>query len=242
MKCRSCVGYRVFRRTGLTTKAVITLFLLFVLFSFLVQLSLLPLPSAKILHQKMPSSHREEIPVSVQVPVRTNRSAVDRMIGNGRAPKQVNEDIKSHSDGGENGHVVMNDTIKVSLSENTPTLNDTKVSLPEAWEDPLPSLSGPSSLELLQKVLVKANKAQTIYNQDKFPPLAEDGIVLIVQVHKREGYLKQLLESLKVAKGIEKVLLVISHDYFYDDMISLIRSIDFCPVSLNHKSACVIRK
>ena len=234
MKCRPCAGYHVFRRAGITTKTVITVFLLFVLFSFLVQLSLLPLPSTKMLHQKIPLSHGEEIPVSMQAPVRTmNRTAIDRMIGNGRAPKQVNEDVKRPSDGGGKGPAVLNDT-KVLLPINArPTvLNDSKVSLPEAWEDPLPSLSGPSSLELLQKVLMKANKAQIIYNQNKFPPLAEDGLVLIVQVHKREGYLKQLLESLKVAKGIEKVLLVISHDYFYDDMNALIRSIDFCPVSL----------
>jgi len=101
---------------------------------------------------------------------------------------------------------------------------------PIALLDELPSISGPDSLELLQRTLVKANKAQIIHNQDKFPPLDKDGLVLIVQVHKREGYLKQLLESLKVAKGIEKVLLVISHDYYYDEMNKLVHSVDFCQV------------
>lgn len=129
----------------------------------------------------------------------------------------MNENIKSRPASSGNQQAILNHTLAVE------TVTAARI-------DPLPSLSGPTSLEMLQEVMVKVNKAQTIYNQDKFPPLGEDGLVLIVQVHKREGYLKQLLESLRVAKGIEKVLLVISHDYYYDDMNKLILSIDFCPV------------
>ena len=96
---------------------------------------------------------------------------------------------------------------------------------------PPPSQIGPDSLELLRQHVLKLNTQQRVLNSDKFPPLSPDGLVLVVQVHRREGYLKQLLESLRQAKGIENVLLVISHDYFYDEMNDLVQSIDFCRVS-----------
>lgn len=98
--------------------------------------------------------------------------------------------------------------------------------------DPVPSQKGPDSLQLLHQHLRTLNHKQRVLNADKFPPLSNDGLVLIVQVHKRENYLKQLFESLKKAEGIEKVLLVISHDYYYDDMNDVVASVDFCRVSL----------
>ena len=98
--------------------------------------------------------------------------------------------------------------------------------------DPVPSQKGPNSLQLLHQHMQKLNDKQRVLNADKFPPLSNDGgLVLIVQVHKRENYLKQLFESLKRAKGIENVLLVISHDYYYDDMNTVVESVDFCRVS-----------
>ena len=96
---------------------------------------------------------------------------------------------------------------------------------------PPPSQTGPDSLELLRQLVLKLNAEQRVINADRFPPLLPNGLVLVVQVHRREGYLKQLLESLRQAKGIENVLLVISHDYFYDEMNELVQSIDFCRVS-----------
>ena len=98
--------------------------------------------------------------------------------------------------------------------------------------DPVPSQKGPDSLQLLHQHMQKLNNKQRVLNADKFPPLSNDGgLVLIVQVHKRENYLKQLFESLRRAKGIENVLLVISHDYYYDDMNTVVESVDFCRVS-----------
>lgn len=218
MRCRFCVG--CFRRIGFI-KAVVVVFVTILLLYFTVQLHQLPLSSAKVINKKA------SVPHSRQVLPRTNTSlekqsiaaGVDssRVIGKGRSPKQVNEDIKSPSVSKGNDPTYLNHTTKGPVTS--------------AYVDPLPSLSGPTSLEMLQEVMLRTNQAQTIYNQDKFPALGEDGLVLIVQAHKRDGYLKQLLESLKVTRGIEKILLVISHDYYYDDMNKLIRSIDFCPVS-----------
>ena len=88
------------------------------------------------------------------------------------------------------------------------------------------------SLRLLQEALVKANLRQEVLNAAAFPPLREGGLVLLVQVHDRELYLRQLVESLREAKGVEdNVLLVFSHDYYSESINSVVRGIDFCRVS-----------
>jgi hypothetical protein len=97
--------------------------------------------------------------------------------------------------------------------------------------DLLPSQNGPDSIQILRDRLNKANREQVVLNADKYPALASDGIVLIVQVHRREGYLEQLFNSMRNVRGIEKVLLVISHDYYYDDMMKLVQTVDFCRVT-----------
>lgn len=85
--------------------------------------------------------------------------------------------------------------------------------------------------EQLRDVVKSLNAEQLIYNRDKLTALKGDYVVIVVQVHKRVEYFKELLDSLQRAKGIEKALLVISHDYYTDEMNALIRMIKFCPVS-----------
>ena len=86
--------------------------------------------------------------------------------------------------------------------------------------------------EQLRDVVKSLNAEQLIYNRDKLVALKGDYVVIVVQVHKRVEYFKELLDSLQRAKGIEKALLVISHDYYTDEMNALIRMIKFCPVSI----------
>ncbi len=220
--CRSCLGYTLYRKLT-ATRVALLFFLVGMLFFASLQMNQLTVSSAKTVDKKtapiikVTPTHSGAVEPSKPVEEEKAKEPVTQhIINNGRSPKQVNEESQSAEE--EGVLAKLNHTKSVDFSES-PSL------------DSLPSLGGPDSLQLLQNILIKVNKAQTIYNQDKFPPLDEDGLVLIVQVHKREGYLKQLLESLKVARGIEKVLLVISHDYYYDDMKKLIHSIDFCPVS-----------
>ena len=85
--------------------------------------------------------------------------------------------------------------------------------------------------EELRTVVKNLNVEQLIYNREKLKGLPKDYVVIIVQVHKRVEYFKELLDSLQRSKGIENVLLVISHDYYTDEMNALIRMIKFCPVS-----------
>lgn len=110
------------------------------------------------------------------------------------------------------------------ITERAPPRDDARL-------DAVPSQNGPDSLQLLRQLIRKQNQEQVVLNADKFSPLSGDGLVLVVQVHRREGYLKQLLESLRTAKEIDSVLLVISHDYYYDEMNSIVQSVDFCRVS-----------
>ena len=86
--------------------------------------------------------------------------------------------------------------------------------------------------EQLRDVVKSLNAEQLIYNRDKLVALKGGYVVIVVQVHKRVEYFKELLDSLQRAKGIEKALLVISHDYYTDEMNALIRMIKFCPVSI----------
>ena len=228
--CRHRVCCCPSRKFSSTRLAFLLLLGVGTFFCFSLQMNQLTVSSAKTKDKKevpveieQSYSHNEAVEVK---PKKTKEEpkAATRHIGNGRSPKQVVEESQSREERKKEDHVER----KLNQTENS-----VELSVSPSPMDPLPSLGGPDSLQLLQDILVKVNKAQTIHNQDKFPPLSEDSLVLVVQVHKREGYLKQLLESLKVAKGIENVLLVISHDYYYDDMNKLIHSVDFCPVSEN---------
>ena len=71
------------------------------------------------------------------------------------------------------------------------------------------------------------NNDEVILNDNKFPPFE---LVVIVQVHRRTEYLKMLLESLREARDINTVLLVISLDYYDVELFSVVDKIDFCKV------------
>jgi len=83
--------------------------------------------------------------------------------------------------------------------------------------------------EDLRPIVGNLNERQITYNSDKFTVTGEHAVI-VIQVHKRVEYFKELLDSLQHAKGIENTILVISHDYYSDKMNDLIRKIDFCQV------------
>ena len=84
--------------------------------------------------------------------------------------------------------------------------------------------------EQLRPFVDDVNKRQLLYNVDKYTNLPAEHAVIVIQVHKRIEYFKELLDSLQRAIGIENVVLVISHDYYSDIMNALIRKITFCQV------------
>lgn len=84
--------------------------------------------------------------------------------------------------------------------------------------------------EDLKPIIGDLNARQIMHNGDKFSNTSKDHIVIVVQVHKRVEYFKELLDSLQRAKGIENAVLVVSHDFYSDTMNELIRRINFCKV------------
>eukprot|EP00092_Neocalanus_flemingeri_P008127 GFUD01008767.1.p1 GENE.GFUD01008767.1~~GFUD01008767.1.p1 ORF type:complete len:538 (+),score=109.14 GFUD01008767.1:270-1883(+) len=82
----------------------------------------------------------------------------------------------------------------------------------------------------IQNILEKiknANKDQVIHNEDMFGPVTNDTTVIVVQVHNRLKYLRELIRSLSLAVGIDKTLLIFSHDVWDEELNVLVRSIDF---------------
>ena len=75
----------------------------------------------------------------------------------------------------------------------------------------------------------KMNKDEIVLNDDKFPSF---DLVMIVQVHRRTEYLKMLVESLRNARDISKVLLVVSFDYYDEELFSVVEKIEYCKVML----------
>jgi len=94
-------------------------------------------------------------------------------------------------------------------------------------EDMQLSKSNPSEENILTKIQ-NANTEQVISNGDLFGSLTNDSTVIVIQVHDRLEYLRQLIKSLSLAAGIDQALLIFSHDVWEEELNILVRSIDFC--------------
>ncbi|XP_065071503.1 alpha-1,6-mannosyl-glycoprotein 2-beta-N-acetylglucosaminyltransferase-like [Rhopilema esculentum] len=82
----------------------------------------------------------------------------------------------------------------------------------------------------LKKFAEDMNERQIIFNRDEFPNRPRNGIIVVVQVHKRLEYLVHLLSSLEKAKGVENILLIISSDWYSDSIMDAVKKIKFCQV------------
>ena len=77
----------------------------------------------------------------------------------------------------------------------------------------------------------KRNEEQVVQNSLSFPPsLSPNDPVVVIQVHNRGNYLQGLIHSLSITDGIEKALLIFSHDVYDDNINSIIAGIKFCRV------------
>ncbi|CAH4033088.1 alpha-1,6-mannosyl-glycoprotein 2-beta-N-acetylglucosaminyltransferase isoform X1 [Pieris brassicae] len=90
--------------------------------------------------------------------------------------------------------------------------------------------TAPKNTSDIRRAIELINEAQTIYNEDIFGPVQNDTIIIAIQVHTRLTYLRHLIVSLAQAKDIDRTLLVFSHDYYDEEINSLVRSIDFTKV------------
>ncbi|XP_048584873.1 alpha-1,6-mannosyl-glycoprotein 2-beta-N-acetylglucosaminyltransferase [Nematostella vectensis] len=86
-------------------------------------------------------------------------------------------------------------------------------------------------VEKIRKYVQEINNRKEIRNLEKFPgSLRDNSLVIIVQVHNRPDYFSQLIRSLGRARGIQNTLLVISHDFYNEEMDKIAKAIDFCKV------------
>lgn len=86
----------------------------------------------------------------------------------------------------------------------------------------------PGKTASIQQLITLHNHAQTIRNAEKFGPVTNETILITIQVHNRISYLTHLIESLKDANDIQKVLLIFSHDVYDDRINDMVVNIDFC--------------
>ncbi len=109
----------------------------------------------------------------------------------------------------------------------------------------------PAGLKHLKDKIAKANAAQHIHNfhllkkliesetskkpleveelnSVKYQPPSTKFLVILIQIHSRISYLKELIESLRATKHIEDTLVIFSHDIYIEEMNDLIGEIDFC--------------
>lgn len=86
-------------------------------------------------------------------------------------------------------------------------------------------------IEKLRKMVKILNDKEYVRNTEKFgTDFSQSTIVIIVQVHDRVNYFSHLLKSLSRAKGIEHALLIISNDYYSEEINQKVESVDFCRV------------
>ncbi len=81
-----------------------------------------------------------------------------------------------------------------------------------------------NEIGLVSTVNSKDKKKINVYKAPTF-------LVILIQVHSRLNYLKELIQSLKETKHIEDTLVIFSHDIIDANMNDLIKTIDFCAVS-----------
>uniref|UniRef100_A0A1I7YTJ3 Alpha-1,6-mannosyl-glycoprotein 2-beta-N-acetylglucosaminyltransferase n=1 Tax=Steinernema glaseri TaxID=37863 RepID=A0A1I7YTJ3_9BILA len=98
------------------------------------------------------------------------------------------------------------------------------------YDNPTAALEKGLSTEEIQTAASYLNDHHVILNEDLFGNISGVQVVIIVQVHSRLRYLRGLIESLRATVGIEKALLVFSHDIVAEPLNDLVRSIRFCRV------------
>ncbi|KAI1725537.1 n-acetylglucosaminyltransferase II (MGAT2) domain-containing protein [Ditylenchus destructor] len=116
--------------------------------------------------------------------------------------------------------------LKPSRQKDSPTLANNFASDYEL------SVKSPLEADKIIESIEFINAYHEILNQERFGAVNRTSVssVIVVQVHKRIEYLQYLINSLKDSRGIERALLVFSHDLNVESINRLIRNITFCRV------------
>ena len=95
-----------------------------------------------------------------------------------------------------------------------------------------PNNSKSPEIRKLREIVRSVNLKESMRNKDKFgTDFSQSSLVIIIQVHDRVDYFSHLLKSLSHAKGIERALLIISSDFYSEEINRLVEEINFCRVS-----------
>lgn len=129
----------------------------------------------------------------------------------------------------ENGHEVLPTTTNLKkVFSNIPRIKTTKIKNDPVTQDK----------ESLKALFANSNTEQFIRNKYLIDELLVPGsidsqlspklLVILIQVHSRLIYLKELIYSLKNVRHIEKALVIFSHDIYDDEINEIVKSIKFC--------------
>ena len=102
--------------------------------------------------------------------------------------------------------------------------------LPAPNNDTWTAGAEPSDPEGILDRIRTLNEDQAIRNEDVFGPVDNSNqtvAVIVVQVHNRLQYLRQLIISFSQARDIEKTLIIFSHDFWDPAINDLVASVDF---------------
>ncbi|XP_057678078.1 alpha-1,6-mannosyl-glycoprotein 2-beta-N-acetylglucosaminyltransferase [Corythoichthys intestinalis] len=120
-------------------------------------------------------------------------------------------------------------TLLVSTSVLSVSENSTSNQIDKgAHSSDLVKLDFSGSLSKLTKSVYRSNFKQHVLNAERFP--GEPQLVLVVQVHNRPEYLQLLIYSLEKAAEVHRFLIIFSHDYFSEEINTIVQGITFCKV------------
>ncbi|KAE9554601.1 hypothetical protein FO519_002161 [Halicephalobus sp. NKZ332] len=123
--------------------------------------------------------------------------------------------------------LVLNKSVFSPLKPPPDKLNNSKYDDLSVWKD-LFSVAG--NLKDIVESINYLNFHHEVRNKDKFGPMEDVNLVIVVQVHSRLEYLKYLISTLRQSAGIEHAVIIFSHDMYHSGIDDEIRQIDFCRV------------
>ena len=109
---------------------------------------------------------------------------------------------------------VTNDTVVIIIQVNSNCF----LSYPSFW-----CTKKGKSLLLLLNIVVVVVLSSSGAEETGLSFLMLSHVSYLAQVHNREGYLRQLVNSLSAARNIENTLLVFSHDVWDEQINTLVR-------------------
>jgi len=136
--------------------------------------------------------------------------------------KNISNNTYSHNNSRDDSTV----TVATNVLADTPNSTDNGVT------------DNYDTIRKLRDLIYQINDNGSVVNGDKFSTF---DLVMIIQVHRRTEYLKMLVESLRLARDISKVLVVVSFDYYDKETLSVVEKIDFCKVTFLLVHAVIVR-